>query len=187
MFFFLQPVYSIVNGVVFIVILTTASNIVLSSLIAGRILYYERRVRKSLGVFNDLVYKKVVTICVESCALIVVVSVVFVILYYSNTHNAFLFPLVLLPHVCVSYPTTRLRCQICFEADCPCIFRWYRRCSLYPELHRDARRHRWISHRFRLQTSPVMIWENVPFHHCNSTPQILPLPVLVSCVASRVA
>ncbi|PPQ90161.1 hypothetical protein CVT25_012472 [Psilocybe cyanescens] len=103
-FFFLQPVYSIVNGVVFIVIMTTAANIVLSSLITGRILYYERRVRKSLGVFNDPAYKRAVTICVESCALIVVVSVLFVILYYADTHSAFLFPLVLLPHVCVISP-----------------------------------------------------------------------------------
>lgn len=82
--------------------MTTAANIVLSSLITGRILYYERRVRKSLGVFNDPAYKRAVTICVESCALIVVVSVLFVILYYADTHSAFLFPLVLLPHVCVS-------------------------------------------------------------------------------------
>jgi hypothetical protein len=98
----IHPVFGRMNGIVFIIILTTVVNILLSGLITFRILHHEKVLRKLLGIRRVSPYIRVMAMCVESCSLIIFTSILFIGLYYSNVPDGFLIPLLLLPYVCVS-------------------------------------------------------------------------------------
>ena len=107
----IHPLIGHMNGIVFIIIFTTAVNILLSGLITVRILHHEKVLRKLLGIRQVSPYTRVMAMCIESCSLIIFTSILFLCLYYSNVRNGFLIPLLLLPHVCVS----KLSCSLQFK------------------------------------------------------------------------
>ncbi|KAF8965402.1 hypothetical protein BDZ97DRAFT_780654 [Flammula alnicola] len=101
---FVQPIFVVINGIVFLIILTTFVNVVLAVLIVFRLVHHEKYLRKSLGVVQGSPYTRVMVMCSESCALVIVASLLFVGLYYRSASNAFLIPLLLLPYICVISP-----------------------------------------------------------------------------------
>ncbi|KAJ3500474.1 hypothetical protein NLJ89_g9777 [Agrocybe chaxingu] len=60
---------------------TVLTNIILASLIASRLLWYQRRIQRMLGKAHGSLYARLIGICVESCLLIVVFNCVFLICY----------------------------------------------------------------------------------------------------------
>ena len=84
-----------------IMLCTTFVNLTLTVLIFFRLLYYQRFISKTLGKAHGLPYTKVITMCVESCALIVVFSTVNIVMIITNNVR-YLIPFLLFPHVCVS-------------------------------------------------------------------------------------
>ena len=95
----MQPIFSSVNGVVLILVITASSNTILSLLISLRLIYYDRNVRRLLGSDEGphSPYKAALIICVESCTLIIAVSITFIVMYYT-TRYAFVIPLALMPY-----------------------------------------------------------------------------------------
>ncbi|KAF4610044.1 hypothetical protein D9613_010487 [Agrocybe pediades] len=78
-------------------VLIPSVNFILTSLLAARILYKQAQLRTILGSARrrSSPYTKTAMICIESSALIVVVAVA------GLAVNAYEFPLVQLPHICV--------------------------------------------------------------------------------------
>jgi len=62
--------------------LSTLANIILAVLIISRLIYHRRYVRNALGVQHGSPYTNIITMCVESSALMVIVSGLYIILYY---------------------------------------------------------------------------------------------------------
>ncbi|KAF8880823.1 hypothetical protein CPB84DRAFT_1792317 [Gymnopilus junonius] len=87
----------------FVMFCTTFVNLTLTSLIFFRLLYYQRFISKTLGTAHASPYTRVITMCVESCALIVVISTTNIVMIISN-HVGYLIPFMLLPHICVLSP-----------------------------------------------------------------------------------
>jgi hypothetical protein len=81
---------------------TTFVNLVLSLLIFSRLIYYQRYISKTLGSAHGSPYLKVITMCVESCALIVVFSTTNIVMIMTND-TSYLIPFLLFPHICVSW------------------------------------------------------------------------------------
>ncbi|KDR67223.1 hypothetical protein GALMADRAFT_1126097 [Galerina marginata CBS 339.88] len=79
--------------------LSTFSNILLSILIVSRLLYHQKYLRRVLGVGHGSLYTRIITMCVESCALIVFFMAVYIIMFGTGC-NAQFAPLFLLPHIC---------------------------------------------------------------------------------------
>ena len=75
-------------------------NFVIAALITFRILYFDRYIRKTVGLEHNSPYLTVIIICVESSALIIVFSLIYLILYFKE-NTASLIPLQLLVHVYV--------------------------------------------------------------------------------------
>ena len=75
-------------------------NLVIAGLITFRILYFDRYIRKTVGLEHNSPYLTVIIICVESSALIIVFSLIYLILYFKE-NTASLIPLQLLVHVYV--------------------------------------------------------------------------------------
>jgi hypothetical protein len=85
---------------------TTTVNLVFSALIVSRLLYHERCLQTLLGVQEKGTspVRRVIAMCVESCALIVVFSVCALGMGWSlndTVWNLSTVPLTLLPHICV--------------------------------------------------------------------------------------
>ncbi|KAF4610042.1 hypothetical protein D9613_010485 [Agrocybe pediades] len=85
-----------------IVILVPLVNFILTSLLAVRILYQQARLRRLLEPASSWQssYTKIVMICVESSALIVVVGAAGIAVYFLPWYYELL-PSFLLPHICV--------------------------------------------------------------------------------------
>ncbi|KAF8153637.1 hypothetical protein BJ912DRAFT_1152286 [Pholiota molesta] len=88
---------------------TTTVNLVFSALIVSRLLYHERCLQTLLGVQEKGTspVRRVIAMCVESCALIVVFSVCALGMGWSlndTVWNLSTVPLTLLPHICVISP-----------------------------------------------------------------------------------
>lgn len=83
--------------------LTPAVNIILSILLAARILYQQARISKLLGPDMKRVspYTKIITMCTESCALIILVGIVGIITTFPEYGIWSVFPLFILPHISV--------------------------------------------------------------------------------------
>ena len=79
---------------------STLVNIILALLIVLRLVHHRRHIRKVLGVEHGSLYSKVITMCVESSALIVIFSGVYTALIFEQAHGS-LIPFLLLPHICV--------------------------------------------------------------------------------------
>ncbi|KDR67707.1 hypothetical protein GALMADRAFT_1074002 [Galerina marginata CBS 339.88] len=87
----------------FLISLSTIANITLSTSIILRIFYHQKRLRLVLGTSHGSVYTRIIVMCVESCALIVVFNLVYIGLYWGPT-NAFQILLFLLPHINILSP-----------------------------------------------------------------------------------
>ena len=83
-----------------IVLFTTLVNITLALLIILRLVHHQRHIRKVLGAQHGSPYSKIITMCVESSALIIIVSGVCSVLIFEQPYGA-LIPFLLLPHICV--------------------------------------------------------------------------------------
>ena len=82
-------------------LLSTVANIILASLIILRLVRHQRHIRKVLGVAHGSPYSKVITMCVESSALIIIFSAAYIVLGYMRPTGSVFIPLLLLPHICV--------------------------------------------------------------------------------------
>ena len=90
------------NGFLFFLVMTGATiifNLITATLITFRILYFDRYIRKTVGLERKNPYKRVIILCVESSALIVVFCAIYLFLAFLT--NESLIPLQLLVHVYV--------------------------------------------------------------------------------------
>ena len=80
--------------------LSTLVNIILAVLIVSRLVYHRRYIRNTLGVEHGSPYTNVITMCVESSALMVIAGGLYTILYFvSADGEGFIFDII--PHICV--------------------------------------------------------------------------------------
>ncbi|KAF8166175.1 hypothetical protein BJ912DRAFT_1149984 [Pholiota molesta] len=89
--------------------MTTTVNLVLAALIVARLLHHERRVKRVMGVQASLSspVRRVIALCVESCALIVVFSASALGMAWARNDTVYdlsTIPVTLLPHICVISP-----------------------------------------------------------------------------------
>ncbi|KAF8812850.1 hypothetical protein BYT27DRAFT_7335393 [Phlegmacium glaucopus] len=82
---------------------TVILNIFTAVLITLRILYFEIYMQKAIGLERNSPYTMVVIICVESSALIIVFSLIYIILAFQQVDASYL-PLQLLVHIYVLSP-----------------------------------------------------------------------------------
>ncbi|KIM43523.1 hypothetical protein M413DRAFT_382906 [Hebeloma cylindrosporum] len=87
-----------------LIMCSTLVNIVLAALIILRLIYHQRHIRKVLGMAHGSPYSKVITMCVESSALIVIFGGVYTVLAFEQGNGSVLIPFLLLPHICVISP-----------------------------------------------------------------------------------
>ena len=73
-----------------ITIITTIINIIAAALIAGRVLYFQRYI-KAVGSERNSQYTMVVVICIESAALIVLFSILYIVLVIVQPPASFIF------------------------------------------------------------------------------------------------
>ncbi|KAF9476843.1 hypothetical protein BDN70DRAFT_995384 [Pholiota conissans] len=87
---------------------TITINLILSGLIVSRLLYHERALKSVLGVKEKTSpLRRIMAMCVESCALIVIFAVISLGMEWSPSDlvwNLSLIPATLLPHICVISP-----------------------------------------------------------------------------------
>ena len=79
--------------------LSTLVNIILAALVVLRLVYHRRCVRNALGAEHGSPYTNIITMCVESSALMVAASVSFTILRLVVADDFFVFAIV--THICV--------------------------------------------------------------------------------------
>ena len=84
--------------------MSTFVNIVLALLIIFRLVHHQRQMRKILGAEHGSPYSHIITMCIESSALIVVFSVAYIVLGFWRANGPAIIPLLLLPHICVRGP-----------------------------------------------------------------------------------
>ncbi|KAF8965479.1 hypothetical protein BDZ97DRAFT_1918318 [Flammula alnicola] len=83
--------------------LTALVNLILALLIVLRLVYHQRRLRKMLGVAHGSGYARIMAMCIESCALIVIFSGVYGVLFFEQANGSQI-PLMILPHIYVISP-----------------------------------------------------------------------------------
>lgn len=88
--------------------MSTFANVVFAFLITLRIVHYRKAIRRlSAGSqCNKRLYNEIIAMCIESCSLIVVAGIIYVIVFPLTCPGS-LVPLAVLPHVSVS-PSLRL-------------------------------------------------------------------------------
>ncbi|KAJ3505395.1 hypothetical protein NLJ89_g7440 [Agrocybe chaxingu] len=74
-----------------LVSLTSFVNLTLAVLVTVRLYHHQRNTRKILGAEYGSPYSRTITICVESCALIVVVDLAYIILLILNPNTSAVF------------------------------------------------------------------------------------------------
>jgi len=79
--------------------LSTPVNIILAVLIVFRLVYLRRYVRNALGVEHGSPYTNIITMCIESSALMVVASSLYTILFFMSMDEILI--LNVIPHICV--------------------------------------------------------------------------------------
>ena len=96
-----------------ITVITTAINLFTAILITARILYFQRHMQR-VGSGRNIPYMTIIIICVESSALIVVFSVLYIVLLGQGNPISFIF-MASLVHVNVSnyYSTARTWVSLC--------------------------------------------------------------------------
>lgn len=86
---------------------TPFANTFLAGLIAGRLIYHQHYIVNTLGYGHDKPYNRVIMMCVESCALITLNSVLYIGLAFSFSTAGLSYAiangyiLLVFPHVCV--------------------------------------------------------------------------------------
>lgn len=80
---------------------TVIINLVTASLITFRILYFNRYIQKTVGLEHNSPYMTIIIICVESSALIVVFSSIYLILLFQEDGALSIIPMQSLVHVYV--------------------------------------------------------------------------------------
>jgi hypothetical protein len=83
------------------ILFSAVVNIILAALIVFRLIYHQRHVRNVLGAEHGSPYTNVMTMCVESSALMVITSGVYVALDFTVGNWYFWIPYLLYPHICV--------------------------------------------------------------------------------------
>ena len=73
-----------------ITVITTAINLVTAILITARILYFQRYMRR-VGWGHNIQYMTIIVICIESSALIVVFSILYIVLLGQGNPISFIF------------------------------------------------------------------------------------------------
>ncbi|KAJ3504593.1 hypothetical protein NLJ89_g7859 [Agrocybe chaxingu] len=106
---FLSSTFQLAQLPAAVLALTSATlNISLGALIALRLIWHRRRTQRALGASYGSPYTKFVSICVESCLLIVVVNFAFAGLIFSNPMASWV-PEQLIVHISVISPFLVLR------------------------------------------------------------------------------
>ena len=96
-----MTLYSSLETALFISV-STFINIILAALIVFRLVYHRRRVKKVLGAEHGILYTNVMTMCVESSALMVIISGVYVVLLLVTSWALYTtIPGCLYSHICV--------------------------------------------------------------------------------------
>ena len=81
--------------------LSTLVNIILAVLIVSRLVYHRRYIRNTLGVGHGSPYTNIITMCVESSALMVIATVLYTVLsFVSQTTIDIIYDIT--SHICVS-------------------------------------------------------------------------------------
>ena len=83
-----------------ITVITTAINLITAFLITARILFFQRYMRR-VGSGRNVQYTTIIIICIESSALIVVFSILYIVLLGQGNPVSFIF-MASLVHVNVS-------------------------------------------------------------------------------------
>jgi hypothetical protein len=83
--------------------ISAISNVTLSLLITLRILRHQVNTRLALGASHGSLYTRIMVMCLESCSLIVIPTLVYIAMH-STKANGSQIPLLLLPHFCVISP-----------------------------------------------------------------------------------
>ncbi len=121
------------KGLLIYWILSFSLNVIVTSLIIGRLFYARMEVRKNLGARYATVYSRVVALIIESTAPYTVISVIFVVLF-SLDHPAFMLFVVLYPQIQVSGPLPASTRSIHLFTELVHLFRSnYFACSQAPE------------------------------------------------------
>ena len=82
------------------IIYSTNINIILSWMIILRLIHHQRHMRKALAVEHGFPYSKVIAMFVESSALIVIFSAIYIALVLTGVDGAVIL-FTILPHICV--------------------------------------------------------------------------------------
>lgn len=85
--------------------ITTCLNLILTTVIAGRLFYHQETMQRILGKEYRTPYLRIIIMLVESCSLIVVTGIIFLIFVARGSTKTFdgcIVPFLLFPHVCVS-------------------------------------------------------------------------------------
>ena len=80
------------------ILLSAFVNIILAMLIVFRLVYHRRYVQNALGAEHGSPYTNIMTMCVESSALMVIATGLLAPLYLASTYAYFVF---IIPHICV--------------------------------------------------------------------------------------
>ena len=82
--------------------LSALVNIILAALILLRLIFYQRHIRNILGADYESPYTSVMTMFVESSALIVIANAVYTAMQFASEVTQFAWiPYDLFPHICV--------------------------------------------------------------------------------------
>jgi hypothetical protein len=94
-------VKAILNAELVFILLSTFVNIILAALIIFRLIYHRRHVRSVLGAEHGSPYTNIMTMCVESSALMVITSGLCMALQFTTGPRLAWIPYLLFPHICV--------------------------------------------------------------------------------------
>ncbi|KIM47138.1 hypothetical protein M413DRAFT_63540, partial [Hebeloma cylindrosporum] len=84
------------------ILLSAFINIILAALIVFRLLYHRRNVRNALGAEHGSPYTNIITMCVESSALMVIASGLYTIMHFTESPlDGATFMFHIIPHICV--------------------------------------------------------------------------------------
>lgn len=90
-----------VNTAIFLIATTFTINVVLVSLIVLRLYHHQKFIEKTLGIKHGSPYRRVMAICVESCALMITTILLTTVVYLSSGLVHSIIPLLMLPQNCV--------------------------------------------------------------------------------------
>lgn len=94
--------------IAFAMTVTPFVNLFLAGLIVGRLIYHQHIIANTLGHGHDKPYNRVIMMCVESCAMIALASLLYIGLAFSLSTVSLSYAiangyiLLSFPHICVS-------------------------------------------------------------------------------------